>query len=215
MNESGMYTLDVRNGKVEKFFRTSDIEEKYYGEIFKSDELDSVSVWPGHPQWSPDRSRIIFMTTAVGPETGQRTMMFWANRDGSDVRKIRNGRAAHFKWYSDSSSFYGYQGGRMCRWDLTNKLLELMHHGDINGHGELTEDGVYIIADTYDQNCLKLYRRGARTPVFELPLRRPVNSHIHPSWSRDGKRVFFNAGHKSGTQVFMLDVSSLMKENTG
>ena len=132
----------------------------------------------------------------------------------------------HVQWW-DNKSLFGHDWHdkgdyHMRRYDLKGALLE-----EISGpgcHGAVSPDRNWIVTESwYGSDPIKvfLYKKGETEPAKLLYWQRAVvkgikfwdvRSHIHPAFSRDGKRVYFNGQGSDGkSKVWCYDLSEFME----
>jgi hypothetical protein len=86
-------------------------------------------------------------------------------------------------------------------------------------HGAISPDGQWIVTESWygsDPVEIYLYRRGEIEPRLTLAAMAPswhLQTHVHPAFSRDGKRVYlnYNAPGSPGSQVYYVDLAGIMK----
>ena len=147
-----------------------------------------------HSYISPSGRRIAFR---VGRKPDN--VIIFADPDGSNLQLFGR-KMMHWQFYDDDS-FFGHDdvfvGDRhMRRWDLSGNIIE-----ELSGpgcHGSVSPDGQWIVTESWygsDPVPIYLYRRGEREPFRVLAESLPpwsTRAHVHPSFSRDGSRVYFN-----------------------
>ena len=178
------------------------------------------SVWDlGHASWSPETSKIAFVVKNGSRLEG---FVFYADPDGSNL-KLFGAKPMHWVFY-DNKSFFGHDDKRdkkdkhMRLWNLDGEIIE-----ELSGygcHGTISPDGNWIATESWYRSNpvhLYLYKRGETKPYKILATQDNdvwnYRSHVHPAFSRDGMRVYFNydAPGSKGSQVYAYDLSEITK----
>ncbi len=184
-----------------------------------------------HPYWSPDANKIMFQIKAKiksksGVTKKREAYYLFANADGSNIRFV-GPKPMHIQWW-DNESIFGFETGNnihhLNRHDLFGKIIEedVVGHGN---HGTISPDRQWIVTDNWYQSDpiqVFLYRKGSVNPTKVL-FQQPnvvngknfwdVHSHIHPAFSRDGTKVYFNGMAKDGlSKVWCYDLSEIMEK---
>lgn len=166
-----------------------------------------------HAYIAPDGSRIAFaIFVGLRPE---RAYVFIAQPDGSDVR-FYGPKPMHWTFH-DPDSLFGHdqqdvKDHWMRRWDLQGNILEVLSGPGC--HGTISPDGRWIVTEDWyasDPVNILLYRRGEREPHRVLATMSPtwhLQVHVHPAFSRDGRRVYVNYNEPGGrgAAVYAIDI---------
>jgi Tol biopolymer transport system component len=194
----GLYTMD-RNGATDKLFDMSDIEPfTPFGERqqFPFELSDGWSF--GHPYWSPDGRQVAFCITL---HDGDWKIVFIADADGDNLRSWRTDvkKPMHWHWF-DNESLVGHddmleKDKLMRRWDLSGNTL-----GTVAGygcHGDVSPDGRWVATEDWynsDPVRLYLYPVGSTVATDTLVVQQEHwdHSHMHPAFSFNSERVYFN-----------------------
>ena len=123
-----------------------------------------------------------------------------------------NGRGrchnGHVLWYDDETLFAGNQHPGL--FDLTGNLITRLAGERQGNHISLSPDKKWWVADTYEEHVVRLYRFGSSDSVV---ISGDVKySDHHPSFSRDGRYVFFQGKRPTEPHmgVYRVDVSSMI-----
>ena len=212
--ESGIYCLDVNTGNLEllvpmkNLARFSPLDTSTY---------DSGTWFVSHAYWSPGGSKIAFVVFHGDSPEG---CIFLADPDGSNVEMFGS-KFMHWTFFDDYS-FFGHddrdkKDTYLRRWDFDGNIIE-----DLAGpgcHGTISPDRQWIVTESWynsDPIEIFLYRRGENVPRKILGKQSGnwhLHTHVHPAFSRDGQRVYFNynALGGPGSQMYMCDLSELIK----
>lgn len=216
----GLYELDTETGVVKLLFRPEDFES-YKDQWSGSD--DPAGWFFAHGQYSTDGLHLCFTVRTRGKEGRQH--LFTCKADKSDLICWGPDKPMHFHWYdedtiwgSDSGVNDGKDNDRFCRrWDRRKNVIETLC-GPGN-HTAAAPDRQWLAGESwYNSNPIKLYvyRKGQTTPaamIFQhefAELTWKGRGHVNPSFSRDGKRLYYNRA--VGTelkQAFCYDLTSL------
>jgi hypothetical protein len=212
--ERGMYSVNARTGEERLILATRALLP--FAE--KIGVPDSGKWVIQHGQWSGDGSLIALKLYA---DKHLPCMLFTCRPDGSDIVCF-GPKPMHFQWYDDQTLFGhdsevddGQPNNReLRRWRRDATVVETL--GGYGCHPAMSPDRQWIATETWygsDPVRLMLYRRGKTVPDLLLETMAPVNAiwtlsaHANPSFSRDGKRVYFSRAVADGlSQAYYVDV---------
>jgi len=179
-----------------------------------------------HPYWSPNGKKILFqIKTAKDKSTKNDDYIFYADENGQNINFIGR-KPMHVQWWDDESVFgHDWQDKmdyHMRRYNLKGKMLE-----ELSGpgcHGAVSPNRNWIVSESWynsDPIQVFLYKKGD-PEAMKLIYQQPaivngikfweVRSHIHPAFSRDGKKVYFNGQGSDGkSKVWCYDLSESIK----
>lgn len=179
-----------------------------------------------HPYWSPDGKKINFqIKTKKDKSTKEDDYIFYCDENGKNIHFIGR-KPMHVQWWDNESVFghdwFDKMDYHMRRYDLHGNLLE-----EISGpgcHGAVSPNRQWVVTESwYGSDPIKvfLYKRGKTKPEKLLFQQAAVvngikfwevRSHIHPAFSRDGKKVYFNGQGKDGkSKVWCYDLSEFVE----
>lgn len=223
VEEKGIYSIDLENGSKEYLVSMEDMVELRDEVGIKS----AVEHWRlDHPYWSPDGQKILFqLKTYSGKARADEVFLFYTDPEGIKIHYIGL-RPMHVQWW-DNESYFGHDNHEkddkhLRRWNLEGELIE-----ELSGpgcHATVSPDRNWIVTESWyrsDPISVNLYQRGKTRPTKEL-FRQPavvngkhfwdIRSHIHPSFSRDGNRVYFNGQGEDGkSKVWFSDLDTSLK----
>ena len=217
----GFYVLDFNTNESKCLVSVSDVA-LLKNEIGTKNPLEFWRI--DHPYWSPDGEKINFqIKTAENKSMRQHDYIFYCDENGENIQFIGL-KPMHVQWW-DNHSLFGHDWQdkmdyHMRRYDLQGKMLE-----EISGpgcHGAVSPDRNWVASESwYGSNPIKvfLYKKGEIQPaklLFEQPAVVngiefwEVRSHIHPAFSRDGQKVYFNGQGEDGkSKVWCYNLSGI------
>jgi len=232
LEDSGVWRMDLRTGEQALLFSIADIAKIPN----TRHNWDGANGYPGAKHWiycllwSPDGSRFIFLhcwgrVGKNGWEYWQR--MFTANPDGTGPYLVNPGDCSHF-WWRDPQHILAWT------WHPSygSKLYLLEDRADraqVVGRDVITEDGHFtclpdkrwILGDTYPDRQRKqhpyLYnvetgKRYSLGHFYSSPeYKSDFRCDNHPRFSPDGKKVVIDSPHGNGRQMYLIDISQMIK----
>ncbi|PQV51528.1 WD40 repeat protein [Jejuia pallidilutea] len=217
--QTGLSTI-YQKDKVGNEKEIADVEDfKGLVDYFDSSNFKSLKKWSiSHLQYAPNGQKIAFRLN-VGPktETYKHLVIF-----DLKTRKTTffGPKPMHFSWY-DNKSIMGHDNqiadgktndNTLRRWDLRTNYLETL--GGSGNHLGASNDREYFASESWygnDPVILKLYRHGDTTAFWQHVVSNDKYTtwnlafHTNPSFSRDGKRLYFNKCVGSGVvKTFMV-----------
>lgn len=224
--EDGIYWMDLETGENRLIISLAQIVKVRHNET-----MDGVQHWFNHLQFNHDGTRFLFLHRWRSADQKRwYTQMFTANPDGTGIHcAADDGMTSHFDWRSSTQILAWARqkaiGDRFFLFtDKTNRC-EVVGEGTLtmDGHCSYSPDGQWILNDTYPdrtdrKRTLMLFRPadGRRVDIgrFYAPpqLDGEIRCDLHPRWSRDGRSVSFDSVHEGHRQVYVIDVSEVVKE---
>ncbi len=219
--DAGIWRMNMNTGETKLLVSLADLK-KHPSNTGAEDRYCYVA----HFDWLPDGKRFsaYYRSHWTVP-----THVYTFAADGSDMRLLSATGASHWAWRDNSNVLIwtidkGYQ---IYRDDGSGEARSLVWKAP-NGHqtyipGTRNE---WIVTDTYPQGSKReqiLYLFHIPTHRF-IPLARLVSPNVykghwrcdlHPSLSRDGKKVFIQSPHAgNGRQIYMVDMAEIIRTAT-
>jgi len=221
--EDGIYWMDLETGEHELIISLDQVTK-----FRPKSSMKNAIHWFNHILFNPDDSRFVFLHRWTKPDGGWFTRMLTANPDGTDLYCVADhDMVSHFDW-RDSKWILAWArqydvGDRFFLFaDLTGER-EVIGEGVLtqNGHCSYSPDRHWILTDTYPDHKgfrhLLLYniKENALVEIgrfFSPPeLKGEIRCDLHPRWDRDGKRVCIDSAHEGSRQVYVIDVTDIVK----
>ena len=224
IDKCGIYILDVLSGKINLAATEDDILNmvKSHG-LTPTEFTASVS----HVQLNPSATAVMMrLSVKECPVFGA---LGCIDLDTGKTHIIPD-KPVHQLWFDDETYMATRQfaNGRhiemetsyIARFSKDGEELEIL--GGISNHMDGSPDRKYFAGDRCYPNYapnVYLYRRGDKTPVytFEIPQDEYTTwkkqVHPNPSFSRNGKRLYFNRQTLDGkTEAVFADISQIISE---
>jgi hypothetical protein len=184
--------------------------------------------WVNHLQFNPGGTRFVFLHRWRVDTRPWFTRIYTAKPDGTDLRlHLDTGMVSHFDWRDDTTILAWVktpkQGNKFALIDVKSNDLALVGDGTLtqDGHCSYSPDRRWILNDTYPDKdrlqWLMLFnpKTGRRFDLNQFPSPKsftgPTRCDLHPRWNRDGTQVCFDGSHDPQRQVYVLDVSEIVK----
>jgi hypothetical protein len=199
-----IYEYDVRHKQRIVLGNALDFQE--VAGIFPNVQLREVKDFGIlHLQYSPDGEKIAFRLD-IGPRNETYRHLVTMDHSGQNIRYF-GPKPMHFAWY-DNGTIMGHdnqiddsmpndKSGR--RWDLNRKYIETLS-GTGNHLGASADRMYYASESRYQKNpvVLSVFRKGDATAFWQDTVSTDTHTtwtlanHANPSFSRDGKRLYYN-----------------------
>ncbi len=186
------------------------------------------AAWFNHVLFRPDGHRLLFMCRI------RRSERFWdslwtVNLDGSDLRCLLDYRfrTSHFAWMDNRHILCSTNVlGEMQFVRLTDGSDEIEPFGNgllpPDGHACYSPDGRWIACDSYPSGAgrnatLLLYHPEENRRIVLGQFHHDgqfvgdIRCDLHPRWRPDGLAVTFDSVHEGSRQVYVADVSDLVR----
>jgi Tol biopolymer transport system component len=201
----------------------------------RRDEIGHCHLYTKHAKFSPDGTRLMFVFTNeieydVKYAEPRVKDIYVVNADGSELRFVTHFTwGNHPSWHPDGRQilFNGRWGpnGSAERSDPLRFMLADVDTGALSvatelipggGHPPFSPDGTKIAAEYVSREtgearvvCVDL----AVQRVDELARARVTDhshqgTHIHPTWSRDSRRVLFNVDQSGHSEIWVAPVEA-------
>ena len=220
----GVWWMDTKTGKNELV-----VNLKQLAAFKPDDRFKDAHHWVNHLLFNPGGSRFVFLHRWKKPEDRSwQTRMLTAKPDGTDLRIVfDDGMVSHFDWRDDTT---------ILAWARTKKDANRFYTVDVltgetkivgadvltqDGHCSYSPDRKWILNDTYPdkdrKQWLMLFKvaTGRRYDLNQFlspkQFTGPVRCDLHPRWNRDGTQVCIDGCHDPQRQVYVLDVSEVIK----
>lgn len=156
---------------------------------------------------------------------GQRkyTRLVTVNTDGTEMYNLSDDdMVSHCYWKNDEEiiAFENKKGqgaGYYLMKDKSPEFRRLWPHISSDGHPSYSPDGRLVLTDTYPNRkrmaILKILNEDFNIVIAKVfaPFKydNDTRCDLHPRWSRDGKRVFFDSVFEGYRDLYMVDVSGI------
>jgi len=220
-----IYECDISNGEITEIADASTFKDVV--NHFTIDHLRDLSDRKIiHLMYSPDGSKIA-LRLDLGGDGELYKHLVTMNKSGGDIRFF-GPKPMHFAWY-DNESIMGHDNQindglpndkSARRWSLDTEYLETL--AAPGNHLAASVDRECFASESwYGKNpvVLKVYKKGEtkqfwfdRVSVDEITIWE-LGNHVNPSFSRDGKRVYYhkNTG-TSQSQAWMVVLPEIQSE---
>ena len=235
--ETGIWKVDLQTGERKLIMSLADVvalkETKHIN-------FCNSKHWLNHLLVSPNGKRFIFFHRwQCTPDCKNKcyyakhwgTHMLTANVDGSDIRVVIPYKmASHFIWDWESKNILAWtnianRGNAFYLISDEPKPTYTKVGPDkmnVNGHCTYLKNPDWILNDTYpDRNGMQtvfLYnvKTGKRIDIAKLFSPRNIKGKewrcdTHPRATPDGSKVIVDSAHSGSRQIYMFDISSLIK----
>lgn len=157
------------------------------------------------------------------------TRMLTARPDGSDLRILSDdGMVSHFFWKDSDHllawAFVKDRGAHYYLFDDSTGQAEIVGRDVLtrDGHPSYSPDRKWFVSDTYPDaqtgcRTLLLYRvaDGARFDIGQFlspsEISGEIRCDLHPRWNRDGTQVCFDSVHEGTRQLYVADLTELVR----
>lgn len=221
-DQLGVWRMDMATGKNALVVTLKQLAAQKPDERFAG-----AHHWVNHLQFSPGGKRFAFLHRWRVGEKPWSTRLYAATPDGSDLRLLMDtGMVSHYDWRDDDTILAWARttdrGDKFYLIDAGGKPPETVFpEVTRDGHCSYSPDRKWVLNDTYPdkermQSLMLLKAATGRRfdlNAFHSPPRYtgPVRCDLHPRWNRDGTMVCIDGCHEATRQVYVLDVSDVVK----
>jgi Tol biopolymer transport system component len=221
--EEAVFLMDLARGTLRRVLSLAEARRAHP----RAAEIEPAEMQLKHPKWSPDGRHFFavfhnmdtpaYREGRIAPTRGIKALVL-AETDGGGRRYFCE-FGHHPVWHPCRNAIITGE----IRPDLSSYLVlhplaggEAVVLAENTGtHSSVSPDGRFVATDRLDQPrpgicSLELIEvaTGKRKPlaVFRMPPPPYEWCHPHPVWSRDGRRVYFNAADAGAPQVYAIDL---------
>jgi len=220
-NESdGLFYIDLSNGNSKLLVSISQAIS-----LNRQQSMENAKHKFNHIMISPNGTKVMFMHRWFTDDNRRFDALLVCNIDGSDLRLVANdGMVSHCYWF-DNESIFAYLrdatlGDKYFLLNIYSLDKSEVGSGIIDkfGDGHPSVYGSNILFDTYpnksrmkhlllfDVNSNELKELGEFYESFDFYAE--TRCDLHPRFSFDGKKVFFDSVHEGKRGLYMLELNS-------
>ena len=216
-NYDGLYLIDLKRNSSKLIVTIESIVKLNFKESMKGAKHQF-----NHVMISPDGRRMMFMHRWFLNDGRRYDTLYVSNVDGTDIRVVAdNDMVSHCFWYDDKHIFAYLRdasiGDKYYMINIDSLKKELVGKNIIDkfGDGHPNISGNKVIFDTYpDKSRMKslylynyddknLEKLGEFLESFSFY--GETRCDLHPRFSYDAKKIFFDSVHTGKRQLYMLD----------
>jgi len=220
--EDGIFSMDLETGESSLIVSHEDLARH------KPVNTDEGALnYFSHMAYNADGTRFLFWyrSNRAAPQS-----IYTVNADGTDLFHLAD-RNSHSVWLGRDrilAWLVGEGGGKGRGFYLfrdRTRECELVAPEvlNTNSHASYSPDGDWILADhrppqvsggslqLLDMREHRCFRIGDFPGLPQL--KGPLRCDLHPRWSPDGSRVCIDSTHKGSRQVYVIDVSGIVRES--
>ena len=239
-SEDGIYSINLESGESRRMVSLRDVMTVYPS----SPGMKKRAVYFNHTLFNRDDTKFAFLVEwkhfhiptwarvwRLRKLGRLRSGMFSAKVNGSDLHCVIDyGTVSHFDWRNPReilvwANVKGH-GKRFYLVDEGTREYRPIGEGILteDGHCSFSPDGRWVLTDTYpdkdQRSTLKVFdwQKGTELILGRYRIPPPygeLRCDLHPRWNRTGTQICFDSTHEGSQQLYVLDVSKLLKEDTG
>jgi len=216
-NYSSIYEYDINKQQVRQLGDAMDFTDLV--NHFDNTDFIAPEEWTiGHLQYNPDGSKIAFRLN-VGPKNEKFKHLVTMDINGDNVHYL-GPKPMHFSWFDkesimghDNQIDDGYPNDKSVRrWNQQGKVIETLG-GPGNHLGASFDRKLFASESWYGTTpvIISVFKKGQSNAYWQDTVSLDAHTtwklgyHINPSFSRDGKRVYFNKCIAPGkVQAYMM-----------
>lgn len=222
INSCGIYTLEIKTGAVKKIVDTEQI----------LDMVRAAGLTPNEHTASMSHVQLNPSATSVMMRLSVNECKIFGALGAVDIESGKThvipDKPVHQLWYDDETymatrQYYSdhieMETSRIMRFSKDGVEMEIL--GGVGNHIDGSPDRKWFAGDRAYPGCpldIMLYRRGETEPTAILDSHNfqhitwKLQVHPNPTFSRDGKRVYFNRPvSDSKTEAVFADISDIIK----
>ena len=217
-SDDGLYYIDLETGSSELIISIDDIVKFNY-----KDTMQDAKHKFNHIMISPNGERVMFMHRWFTADNRRYDTLLVCNINGTDMKIVADDdMVSHCYWY-DNQNIFAYlrdknMGDNYYMIDIESSKKHIIGEGVIDrfGDGHPSVYGSKILFDTYpdksrmkklflyDIEDNKLNSLGEFLESFDFYAE--TRCDLHPRFSIDGKKVFFDSVHEGKRELYMMDI---------
>ena len=216
-SNDGLYYIDLENNTKKLILTLQDIID-----INHKDSMKDAKHKFNHIMISPDGTKVMFMHRWFIDSGRRFDTLLICNIDGTDLKVLANSDMVSHCYWKDSQNVVGYlrefNGDKFYNINIETLKKEVIGSDVINktgdGHPTIYKDK--MIFDTYPNKArmLELYMYDMKKNEVKtlgefyqsFDFYDESRCDLHPRFSYDGKKVFFDSVHEGKRQLYMMDL---------
>ncbi|KAB7887404.1 glycosyl transferase [Poseidonibacter ostreae] len=216
-SNDGLYYIDIKSNSSKLIISLEDIIKLNYKETMKGAKHKF-----NHVMISPDGTKMMFMHRWFLNDGRRYDTLYVSNVDGTDIKIVSDDdMVSHCFWYDDTYIFAYLRdktmGDKYYMLDINSNKKEPIGEGLIDkfGDGHPHVNGTNIIFDTYpDKARMKsLYKYNYTNKKLgefleSFDFYGETRCDLHPRFSFDGKKVFFDSVHEGQRGLYMMELEN-------